>query len=193
MRVLDGTEMEDALGPVDIIYNLFSDPPRNAPPPTARLWREAAERCKPFHAQCPTMNSEDDACAKLRDCTQGVAPALRESWLRELGASAWVHAIAGAVDNESGMAVKAPFFAKAWGFRPCELGMRELRVGQESPIMMVGSDAPLPDSLDAAAATAGELSVRIAKGEGPTSPRALQPWHEASGDDAARALGCDRK
>src|SRR6185437_15312015 len=133
----------------------------------------------------------DDACGKLRDCTQGAAPAIREAWLRELGATAWVHAVAGPVDNPANMAIKAPFFAKAWGFRPCELALRELRVGQESAIMTVGSDAPLPDSLDAAAATAGELAVRIAKGEGAPGPRALSVWHEASGSDAARALGCE--
>jgi hypothetical protein len=37
--------------------------------------------------------------------------------------------------------------------------------------MMVGSDAPLPKSAEAAMTLAGELAVRIARGEGAASPR----------------------
>lgn len=185
IHVLDVSHFEQDFGALFFAYSDAKAPdalPRELVP----RWDAAVAKCRPLQDACPELHDEPK-CAERLTCLHREMPALREAWIRQLGAVEWVHVIAGPTYNKDGA-----FFAKAWGHAPCELGMRELRVGQESSIMMVGSAAPLPANLDAAAKTAGQLAKRIVMGEGEKIERALPSYVAAPKDDGElkQLLGC---
>ncbi len=187
-----GMRVEDA-EPLDTFYHgsLFFGvtelpPPKGTPPGVAARWKQEIDRCRGVRATCPATPS-GNACEDLLRCTQTLVVSLRESWLREVGAAAWITASAGATTRR-----EETFFAKAKGHTPCERADRTLRVGAEFDIHTLGSDAPLPATAEAAITLAGELAVRIAKGEGSASPRVGLAWVNVPTTDAEidAMLGC---
>lgn len=187
MRVEDATHFDDDFSG---LFLAFPDPapPAALPRSLVPRWQAAVAKCHPLQDACPELH-DDPKCTERLACLHGEMPALREAWIRELGAIAWVHVVAGPTSEKPEV-----FFAKAWGHKPCEPVLRELRAGQESRIMMVGSDAPLPPTADAAAKLAGELAVRIVKGEGDKGDRALPSYVAMPQDEAGllALLGCAR-
>jgi hypothetical protein len=193
MSVRDGEDINEVTRGGLFSGSIESSLPPGVPPKTAALWRAGADRCRPQRERCPQVSSSnEEACTALMRCTQSVAPAVRESWLRELGATAWIHVVAGPTEQHEGVEGPDGFFAKAWGHTLCEPKFRELRVGAESDIMMVGSDAPVPTTEAAAIETAAALVVRIARGEGTPTERGFLAHVPRPADDAATLtlLGC---
>jgi hypothetical protein len=192
MRVEDAKPLDDAFnGP--LFFGSIDTPPHEAAPPgVAARWKKDAQLCAPAKQKCPTLKGSPD-CEDLMRCTHTLLMSLREDWIRELGATAWITVIAGTTEKAEGFeAGGTGLYAKAWGHKPCELTLRTLRVGAESAIMTLGSDAPLPSNADEAATLAGELAVRIARGEGRAFPREAITWVKPPENDAeiAALLGC---
>jgi hypothetical protein len=190
MRVRIANEIDSAMWS-GLFFGAVDAPPDKAmPPAAARMWRSAGEQCRPLKAQCPDLTLSAPGCEALLRCTQGALPAIRERWIRELGAVAWIHVVAGPTESRSG---SKGFFGKAWGHRVCEPNLRELRAGAETEMMMVGEDAPVPASEASAQETAGALAVRIARGEGEVTERPLTPHAErpSEAEGLIKLLGCD--
>lgn len=191
MRVADAKALDDASrGP--LFFGVIElAPPADAPPGVAARWKRDVETCRPAREKCPSVRSSPE-CEELMQCTHTLLMGLREAWLRELGVAASITVFAGATEQRPGVADLPGFYAKAWGHKPCETTLRELRVGAESSIMSIGSDAPLPNTAAETEKLAGELAVRIARGEGTTTPREVLAWMKQPTNDAdfAKLLGC---
>src|SRR5690348_16841863 len=102
-RVADGQAMADAVRATWVFANLEAPLPPALPAEVAPHWRAAAEACRAYRNKCPWLQPDDPDCEQLLQCTQHAVPALREAWLRALGADAWIEVVIGPTERDEGV------------------------------------------------------------------------------------------